>query len=771
MKDRKLLGMALLAIILLPAALASTQTAFWEMGTFEGFLKGNLQGVSVSMNGQLTLAPETRAVFNPDEAVALSEVADPSTGRLFVGTGHQGKVFVLDKNMHGRLLFQAPEPEILALAVGRDHDLYVGSSPEGKIYRVTPSGKSSVFCNPKAKYIWALAFDSQGRLYVGTGDKGQILRVDRDGKVKLFFASNQTHIMCLAFDQNGNLLAGSDPNGLIYRISPNGKAFVLYQANLPEIHALDTDASGSIYAAALGNAVPTQAPGYFPKAPVTNLVSAEPTKVTVIASAGDVDEAANRPQRQQKPPSHQPVKPRQQPGQPSLNPNASAGIGAPFQAFARGRGELIQILPNYTAQILWTSDNQSIFGLATRGSDVVFSTEDDGRIFDLRTSADGPKLTLLSETRESLPTHILAAGPQLFVTTSNIAKLIQIGTALGTHGTYESPVEDTHFISRWGHIAWRAHVPPACKLEFYTRSGNSARPDNTWSDWAGPYLTSEGSQISSTPARYLQWKAAFSGTDGKSPELEEVTVSYLNQNLPPEIQSFTVSQGAQKTKVTGTPVVSTGEGQPFVPMPMVTSSIVAVPAYTDPEAEGLGHDKPPVIFSWQAEDPNHDRLLYDLYLKSTTEREWHILKGKLRTADFTLPPDSLANGEYQAKLVASDAPSNTPQDALRTDLVSAPFWVDNTSPQVRVLSRQVHDRSAVIRFQAQSDGAPLDKADVSVGENRWRGIVSDNGIVDSQQEIFTVKLPNLQPGEHVISLRAYDTAGNVGVGQTVIDVP
>ncbi|MGH9444782.1 MAG: hypothetical protein ACRD3O_03525, partial [Terriglobia bacterium] len=115
--------------LLLPFACA-TQTAFWETGTFRAFLQGQLQGVSVSMNGQLKLAPETRSVFNPGETVALS-IAMDHHGNVYVGTGHHGKVFVLDSQMQGKLLFQAPEPEILALAVGPDGDLYVGSSPEG----------------------------------------------------------------------------------------------------------------------------------------------------------------------------------------------------------------------------------------------------------------------------------------------------------------------------------------------------------------------------------------------------------------------------------------------------------------------------------------------------------------------------------------------------------------------------------------------------------------------------------------------------------------
>jgi hypothetical protein len=765
MTDRKFFTAWLLAIAFCAIPLYATHTEFWRTSSFKGFLKGNLEGVSVSMDGELTLAPETRAIFNPDETVALSVVA-ARNGSLYIGTGHQGKVFELDQDRHGRLLFQAPEPEILALAIGPDHALYVGSSPEGKIYRVTPQGKSSVFYDPKVKYIWALAFDPEGRLYVGTGDRGEILRIDRDGRGGVFFASNQTHIMCLTFDRSGNLLAGSEPNGLIYRISPQGKAFVLYQANLPEIHALATDAQGRIYAAALGNNVPGAVPGYVLPSTSPTLVSSPATTVTVVASAGNTADDPVKTQQPQQP--QQPQRAPQRRGRaPSVNPNVSAGV-QPYHQYALGRGALIEILPNYTAQTLWTSNNESIFGLATRGSDVLFSTDANGHIFDLKPSPDGPKLTLLTETRESLPTRILPEGSDLFVATSNIAKLIQIGTTMGTEGTYESQVKDAGFISHWGEISWRAEVPAHCGLQFYTRSGNSARPDNTWSNWAGPYTNPPGSAIQSPPARYVQWKAVFHGSDGQSPSLVEVSLAYLNQNLPPEIRNLTITAGNEKTSLSGIPIISSNPVMTVTPISTVTTS--GNPPTVYDTSGGQVVSKHPIYVSWQAEDPNRDQITYSLYIKSADEQQWHLLKGNLRDTNFTLEPDSLADGEYQIRLVASDEASNPPDRALKTELVSAPFWVDNTPPAILTISQQVDGRTAVIRFQALSKVSPLEKAEVSTGEDHWKEILSDDGIVDSQRETFTVRLQGLAPGEHVISLRAYDTAGNIGIGKAVIEV-
>lgn len=746
--------LAILAVCGSPRARA-TGTQFWEIGTFQGFLQGNLDGVSASVNGKLMLAPSAQPIFSPNETVALSVVAD-SQGNLYVGTGHQGKVFVVNRHGAGRLLFQATEPEILALAVGPDGNLYVASSPEGKIYRVTPDGKSSLFYNPKVKYIWALAFDSHGNLYAGTGDRGEILRIDPSGKGGVFFASNQTHIMCLTFDREGNLLAGSDPNGLVYRITPEGKAFVLYQAILPEIHALATGQDGRIFVAALGSAG-AAAPGYFPGHGRAPMMSPVRTTVTVVASGGAVP---NDPADTNVSLEH------------PANPGAALtpGAGAFFPSRGSGRGVLVELSPDYTAQTLWASSRGSIFGLAARGDHVIFSTDDDGRIFELTPSAAGSGLTLLTETRESLPTRILSAESGLFVATSNVAKLIRIGHGFAPDGVYVSPVKDARFSSQWGRISWQASTPAGSSLQFFTRSGNSARPDNTWSNWTGPYTNPGGTSIESTPARYLQWKAVFHGTADASPSISDVEVSYLNQNLPPEIRSLTIKDGTEKLEMAGTPLVTPSGPINIGPVSTIGSSTAVTLDYEPQPQPADPAGKPPITISWRATDPNHDHLIYSLYIKSRSEQSWHLLEDKLRMSEINLPADALPDGSYRVRLVASDSPSNPPAKALTASLESAPFWVDNTPPVVSVTSKDVSGHSAVVHFKAESKAAPLDRAQFSQGENHWKDIVSDDGIVDSQQESFTIRLDSLAPGEHVVSLRAFDTSGNVGVGSSVIQV-
>jgi hypothetical protein len=164
-------------------------------------------------------------------------------------------------------------------------------------------------------------------------------------------------------------------------------------------------------------------------------------------------------------------------------------------------------------------------------------------------------------------------------------------------------------------------------------------------------------------------------------------------------------------------------------------------------------------------------LVYALYVKATDEREWHLLKDKIRQVSYSIDPTTLADGKYVARLVASDEESNPPNLARKTELLSAPFWVDNTPPDVEVAKQTVNGSTAEVQFSAEDSTSPLRAAESSLDGQDWHDIVSDDGVIDSRKETFTLKLSHLAPGEHILALRAFDTSGNVGVGRAIIRVP
>jgi methionine-rich copper-binding protein CopC len=95
--------------------------------------------------------------------------------------------------------------------------------------------------------------------------------------------------------------------------------------------------------------------------------------------------------------------------------------------------------------------------------------------------------------------------------------------AYASSGTFVSSLFDAGRVANWGTATWTAAVPVGTGLTVLTRSGNTATPDSSWSDWTG---VSSGGQIASPPARYLQYELVLTSTGtALTPMLSALTVS------------------------------------------------------------------------------------------------------------------------------------------------------------------------------------------------------------------------------------------------------
>ncbi|HWW74462.1 MAG TPA: hypothetical protein VNZ44_03650, partial [Pyrinomonadaceae bacterium] len=119
----------------------------WETDSRAELLNGESRGVSVTDTGALMLAPKFTQVFDTEQAYVWSSAADAS-GNVFLGTGHDGRIFRVTADGRGSLLYDAAELDVTALVVGRDGALYAGTSPDGKVYRITTDGKAEVYFDP-----------------------------------------------------------------------------------------------------------------------------------------------------------------------------------------------------------------------------------------------------------------------------------------------------------------------------------------------------------------------------------------------------------------------------------------------------------------------------------------------------------------------------------------------------------------------------------------------------------------------------------------------
>jgi hypothetical protein len=689
----------------------------WEIDSRAEVLKGEARGVSITDNGIVTLAPRLDRVFDTEQPYIWSTAVD-AAGNLYLGTGHDGKLFRVSADGRGALLYKAAELDVTALAIAKDGALFAATSPDGKVYRVTSDGKAEVYFDPVDKYIWSLAVMPDGALAVGTGDNGKLYRVRAAGanpETALLLNTNQTHVMSLAVTKQGDLIAGTDPGGLVLRISSEGKAFGLYDAPLREIHALSVADDGSIYALGMGDAVAVNRP--------QTTGSADATTTTTATT----DETTATPQTQ--------------PAQPSRSRNDLSNV----------RSAVFRILNDGGTDIVWSSTSVTGFGLLATRNGVLLGTSDKGRIYSI--TNDG-RDTLLLQSPEGQISAMVARGSDVFAASSNQGKLFRYGDARVTEGTYESPVRDAKLASTWGRIWWRGQGP----IQLQTRSGNSDKPDATWSDWSASYTDATGAQITSPKARFVQWRAVLrsgAGARAAQPQLEDVSIAYLPRNVAPEILSITILP----------PGVALQQQLLIQTDPNIES------AGLDPSLFGMASQTPPRrlfqrgarSLQWQSEDRNGDTLEYAVYYHSLGETNFRLLKDHIRETFYTVDAASLADGRYIFRVVASDVLDNPTGAALSGERLSEAVDIDNTPPILRLVGSAsvTGDRGRAV-FEVEDATGRIKRADVSVDGGIWREVFPDDGIADSPRERFSVDLLIEGPGEHTISLRAYDNSNNVG---------
>lgn len=749
------LGLAVASLLPAVPVWASGTTA-WEMNTYADFIRGRFQGVSLSRDGRMTLAPKVETVFSSDQPIIWS-VAEGAAGTLYVGTGHRGRVFSVDATGKSSLLWTADQPEVFALALDRQGVLYAGTSPDGKVYRIE-NGKATEYFAPKARYIWALAVAPDGTLYVGTGDQGRIYRVTAPGKGELYYDTGQAHITGLAVDNQNRLLAGTEPNGILYRITGKDKAFVLYDANLPEIRAIVPSADGAVYAAALGGSLAKRVQSTVQ----ANQAAASGAVVSGGTTSITVDAQNTQPGAD--------IKPQQEANKQAQAAAAAAATTQVTTQFSPvvdlagvEKSAVYKINPDNTVETLWSSKEENVYDLLVLQNQILFSTDGNGRIYGL---SPDRKVTLVLQTNEGEATRLLPAEHSILAATGNMGRIYRLDEHPGLGGSYESPVHDAGTASRWGNLSWRADLTAGSKLQFRTRSGNSAKPDRTWSDWSEPVADPEGSRITSPNARYIQWKGEFSGTAGTTPVLNNVTLAYLPQNSPPVVKSITViSQlGASTTaKPAAAPPAS-----PYTVTVTDTGEATAGVAAGTPTQTLSRASAQQISISWQAEDPDGDRLVYALYFRGDDERQWKLLKGNLHENSFTFDGDVLADGKYYFRVTASDREVNPPPTARDADLISSPVMVDNTPPVITVGPVRHNGAHAEIEFEARDTGSQLRRCEYSLDAAAWVPLEAADGVVDSHREKFVLQLDTLSPGEHLIVLRTVDSAGNTGLAKIVL---
>jgi hypothetical protein len=807
MKTSKTLS-ALVFVLTLSILAVGEGTKTWQQSSYDEFSRGTTKGIAINSQGILELAPAFQSIHT-SPATYIWSIASDQAGNVFVGTGSPARVYRITPDGKATVIFEPKELQVQSVAVDKSGAIYAATSPDGMVYKIERSSKkegakkdepsskksdsekdsalkdsklkdsklkdskeeaasvpvdpdysASVFFEPKTKYIWNLSFDPEGRLFVATGDRGEIFRVSKDGSSSLFFKSDEAHIRSLIFHPNGDLIAGSDGSGLIYRISPVGEGFVIFSAAKKEITALALDNAGNIYAAGVGE----KKSGTTQTGVPFNLI----------------------------------------PPPPALTAQAATPAPMFFPSFnATGGSEVYMISPDGSPKRLWSGRDDIIYALAfdARGR-LLAGSGNKGRL--LAIAKNGEYSDLLKASANQITAFAPAPSSGLYVATSNLGKIFLMGAASTEEGVLESEVYDARIFSKWG----RAEVQGSGTFDLFSRSGNVDNPDRNWSPWKKVSLAQDSS-IEAPAARFIQWKIVIPARS--SARVNSVKLNFRPKNVAPVIDDITVQSGARFNNIPGTST-RIGSGTPdtimvgFGSQPP-TPGLLSAPRIDSPIA--AQRDRGSIAVRWSARDDNDDTLLYSIYYRGDGESKWKLLKDKISEKLYSWDSGLLPDGGYTIRVVASDAPSQSPDEALTDVRESQRFEVDNSAPRIDGLTAKLHDGALRISFTATDTFSPIQRAEFSLDAGEWQFVEPVGQLSDAKLENYDFsarpllqdaaaptpssvsekkksaktmttektragdssdETPNLSDlsNEHVVVVRVYDRFDNVSTAKIVV---
>ncbi len=611
-------------------------------------------------------------------------------------------------------------------ALSRDgRTAYFGTGDQGRLYAV-PTGSSDTpkkLADLDAAWITSLAVRADGTILAGTTPGGQVFAVNpQTGASKLLVKLPAEHVWALVHDaKSGTTYAAAGVPGKVFAVDAKGASRVHWDSGDKHVVSLfdvggvllaGTSEGAMVYrvdvdgrAHALHDFEADEVRAILRIGNVTYLAVNDFDKMSEMASAITTGPVAAKGTRIT----------------PSVGA-APAAVGPPRPGQVKSKAAVYRLEDDgQIEQMFALPDGYFTSLVAGEAGEVYVAAGTQGKIYRL---APDRSVALAADLPERQALSLLRVGDGFLVGTGDIGGVYRVRPAASGEASYLSKVFDADVPARWGQLRWTG----SANLTFETRAGNTAKPDKSWSEWRkleAP-AQSEG-RIGGGISRYLQYRTQLPGKGGI---LREVTLYYLPQNQRARITDVTLDGG-----------------------------LVAGAAANRTHSAVLK-------LRWKVENPDNDDLLHRLAFRQEGETVWRPLgpPEPLTRAEFDWNTESVPDGRYIVRVSASDE-RVTPRDrALDYAFESAPFLVDNTKPDVVDLKAG----NGGVAGRVNDDASPVSQVEFSVDGNEWRPASPADGLLDQRAESFTLKLPTLAAGPHVVTVRAYDAADNVGSARLVV---
>lgn len=459
------------------------------------------------------------------------EVSIDSRGRLYPGFHESAKINLSD------------EMQVFSGVYARGHFYF---SLKNKIFKWKGDNLKPQLVQtfPSASFVPAMACDSKGTVYAALVPDGAVAEVNEakadaapssrgkaqpKTKTKSVLKLDEHIITSLCFDDRDNLYAGAAGSGKVYRLdratNETKLVFDSGQAHITSLFYSRHDSRMYVGTAEKGAVYSFDEKGQ---------VRAEYQTDDHIVTGAVRDKSGN------------------------------------LYVTTTGQGRFIRVRQSGETDTIATSE--AFYTLAYDcKTDTALAGDAEGDVTQARLEqpANSSYFVPVSHTDEEAVTSLALDGHgRLFVATSNLASLSVFDMKPSKSASYRSIVKDALRQAVWSRLRVFSNtslqdesLDGAIKIE--TRTGMTARPDSSWSDWQAAPDDNDGFAIKSPPGRYLQYKISFDNhreeQRSKQPEtvpavsfsyemeplsVRRVEVTYQPANTAPYFSHISLTSGS-----------------------------------------------------------------------------------------------------------------------------------------------------------------------------------------------------------------------------------